>query len=178
MCNGTGARLHRTTVVRGEGEMPNDILILGEAPGMMEDREGLPFRLEAPAGGILRRALAELEMSPRLDNVVHCRPPENRLRNYPEAIVKCTELYLWDTIASVQPRVVLPMGALAGQYWFPGLKATEMSKLARVYIHEGQKYIIVGALHPSYVARGTDPQAWSSMLASLARAVKLAKEGF
>ena len=179
MCNGTGVRLHRTTVVQGEGELPNDILILGEAPGMMEDREDLPFRPDAPAGGMLRRALVELEMTPRLDNVVHCRPPENRLRNYPESIVKCTELYLPSILADCQPKVIVPMGALAGQLWFPGLKATEMSKLARVWCSpEGQKYIIVGSFHPSYVARGDDPQAWPSMLASLARAAKLAKEGF
>lgn len=177
MCNGEGIRLHRHTVVDFEGSAPNDILILGEAPGYHEDLEGLPFRPNAPAGGVLRRALTELEMTPVLDNLVHCRPPDNKLRDYPDAIATCTELWLDRALAIVQPKVIVAMGALAGGLWFPGLKATEMSKLARVVIHNGRKYIVIGSFHPSYVARGSDPTAWPSMLASLQRAASLAREG-
>lgn len=176
MCEGTGHRLHRHTICQGEGVVPNDILILGEAPGDQEDREGLPFRPTAPAGRVLHRALDELMMHPAIDNIVHCRPPNNKLRDYPDAVATCTSLYLSVILSVVQPKVIVPMGALAGGLWFPGLKATEMTKLARVCIIDGKQYVVVGAFHPSYVARGTDPTALSSMMASLGRAKQLAEE--
>ena len=174
MCDGTGSRLHRHTICQMEGTVPNDILILGEAPGDQEDREGLPFRPTAPAGRVLRKALDELGMTPAIDNIVKCRPPDNKLRDYPDAIDTCTSLYLSVVLSIVQPKVIVPMGALAGGLWFPGLKATEMTKLARVCIIDDKQYVIVGCFHPSYVARGTDPTAWPSLLASLERAKRLA----
>jgi len=176
-CNGEGLRLHRHTVVDFEGTVPNDILFLGEAPGYHEDLDGLPFRPHAPAGGVLRRALLQLDMTPVLDNIVHCRPPDNKLRDYPDAIKTCSELWLDRALAIVQPKVIVAMGALAGQLWFPGLRATEMSKLARVVVRNGIKYVVVGSFHPSYVARGSDPAAGPSMIESLRRAMMLAREG-
>lgn len=176
ICNGEGTRLHRRSVVQMEGPVPNPLLLLGEAPGFHEDLEGLPFRPHAPAGRVLRRALDELGLTPALDNIVHCRPPDNKLKNYPDAIVKCLELYLSKCLAICSPKVIVTLGALAGQTWFPGMKATEMSQTARVCVIDGRQYIIVGSLHPSYVARGTDPSAYGSMIASLKRAARLVKE--
>ena len=68
------------------------------------------------------------------------------------------------------------MGALAGQTWFPGFKAMEMQQTARAVVMDGVRYIIVGCLHPAYVARGTDPGAYGLMVASLRRAAQLVKE--
>jgi len=79
-------------------------------------------------------------------------------------------------LSLVSPRVIVPLGALAGGLWFPGMKATEMSQLARACVMDGVEYTVVGSLHPSYVARGTDPTAYGSLLASLQRANELAKE--
>ncbi len=176
ICDGEGKRLHRRSVVVSEGPIPNDILLLGEAPGYHEDLEGLPFRPHAPAGRVLRRALDELGLNPVIDNLVHCRPPDNKLKNYPDAIATCREKWLYETLSVVKPRVIVVLGALAGGTWFPGIKATAMSQMARAVVIEGRQYIIVGSFHPSYVARGTDPTAYPSILASLRRAAKLAQE--
>jgi uracil-DNA glycosylase family 4 len=125
---------------------------------------------------VLHRALDELGLAPAIDNVVHCRPPDNKLKAYPDAIVKCLELYFPKCLAICQPKVIVTMGALAGQTWFPGMKAMEMQQMARAVVMDGERYIIVGCLHPAYVARGTDPGAYGLMVASLQRAAQLVKE--
>jgi DNA polymerase len=46
-----------TQTVFGEGPARAEVMLIGEQPGLQEDREGLPF--VGPAGGMLDRALAE-----------------------------------------------------------------------------------------------------------------------
>lgn len=168
-CDGAGHRLHRNSIVWGEGPYPNPIMLLGEAPGHYEDLEGLPFRPNAPAGRVLHRALEQTGIEPYVDNLVHCRPPDNRLKDYPDAIETCTRLWLAKQIAKVQPRVIVVLGAVAAGPWMPGLRAGQIAGLAR----STDGVIICGAYHPAYVARG-DPTAWPSLVRSLLRAKELA----
>ena len=42
-CNLCNLSLYRSTIVNGEGNIPNDIIIIGEAPGFTEDKQGKPF---------------------------------------------------------------------------------------------------------------------------------------
>lgn len=46
-----------TQTVFGEGPAHAEVMLIGEQPGLQEDRDGLPF--VGPAGGMLDRALAE-----------------------------------------------------------------------------------------------------------------------
>ena len=63
----------------GVGPCPADIMIVGEAPGFNEDRQGEPF--VGAAGKLLDTLLARIGLS-RADvyitNVLKCRPPMNR----------------------------------------------------------------------------------------------------
>ena len=97
-----------------------------------------------------------------LDNLVHCRPPANRLRDYPDARSRCPDLWLWPALEAIRPRVVVAMGEAAGSLWFPVNTATEMSKLARACnwsrsssngIRQPGTYAVVGCFHPSYALR-------------------------
>jgi DNA polymerase len=45
----------RTHAVPGEGPVPADVFIIGEAPGAMEDRQGRPF--VGPSGRLLVQLL-------------------------------------------------------------------------------------------------------------------------
>lgn len=172
-CQGTGQRLHRHHVVDGEGPVPADIMFIGEAPGHYEDITGKPFRPQAAAGRVLHRALAakHLEGLVRISNVVRCRPPDNRLRDYPDAIEECKK-WLLEEIALVHPKVIVALGATAGNLWFPGASATTISTLSRAT----PDFVVTGAWHPSYVSRGTDPTAWPSLLRSIERAKLLVRE--
>ncbi len=68
-----------TNLVPGEGDPDADVVIVGEAPGASEDRQGRPF--VGAAGRLLDGLLAEAGLA-RADvfitNVVKARPPGNR----------------------------------------------------------------------------------------------------
>ena len=101
------------------GACPADVLIVGEAPGFNEDRQGEPF--VGAAGKLLDTLLARISLS-RADvfitNVLKCRPPMNRdpMPNEAEA---CSP-YLKQQVALVKPKVVLILGRHALERLLPG----------------------------------------------------------
>ncbi|TMB79848.1 MAG: uracil-DNA glycosylase [Chloroflexi bacterium] len=78
-CKNCGLHATRTQAVPGVGPCPANVMIVGEAPGFNEDRQGEPF--VGAAGKLLDTLLARIALS-RLDvyitNVLKCRPPMNR----------------------------------------------------------------------------------------------------
>jgi DNA polymerase len=94
-------------------------MIVGEAPGFNEDRQGEPF--VGAAGKLLDTLLARISLS-RADvyitNVLKCRPPMNRdpMPNEAEA---CSP-YLTEQIGLVKPKVVLILGRHALERLMPG----------------------------------------------------------
>src|SRR6266480_2218769 len=69
----------RTKVVFGAGNADADLMFVGEAPGMHEDLQGLPF--VGRAGKLLDQLLGEIGMERGeafTANVLKCRPPGNR----------------------------------------------------------------------------------------------------
>ena len=94
-------------------------MIVGEAPGFNEDRQGEPF--VGAAGKLLETLLVRIGLS-RADvyitNVLKCRPPMNRdpMPNEAEA---CSP-YLVRQLDLVQPKVVLILGRHAMERLMPG----------------------------------------------------------
>ncbi len=84
-------------------------MIVGEAPGFNEDRQGEPF--VGAAGKLLDTLLARISLS-RADvyitNVLKCRPPMNR-DPMPNEVESCSP-YLKEQLALVKPKVVLILG--------------------------------------------------------------------
>ena len=103
----------------GVGPCPANVMIVGEAPGFNEDRQGEPF--VGAAGKLLDTLLARIALS-RLDvyitNVLKCRPPMNRdpMPNEAEA---CSP-YLKQQLELVKPKVVLILGRHALERLMPG----------------------------------------------------------
>jgi len=102
----------RTTVVFGSGNADADLMFVGEAPGVNEDRQGLPF--VGQAGRLLDTLLGEIGMT-RADvfvcNVLKCRPPGNR-DPLPGEIEACQD-YLFRQLELIEPRVVCTLGNFA-----------------------------------------------------------------
>jgi len=94
-------------------------MIVGEAPGFNEDRQGEPF--VGAAGKLLGTLLARIGLS-RADvyitNVLKCRPPMNR-DPMPNEVEACAP-YLKEQLALVQPKVVLILGRHALERLMPG----------------------------------------------------------
>jgi uracil-DNA glycosylase family 4 len=94
-------------------------MIVGEAPGFNEDRQGEPF--VGAAGKLLDTLLVRIGLS-RADvyitNVLKCRPPMNRdpMPNEAEA---CSP-YLVRQLEMVRPKVVLILGRHAMERLIPG----------------------------------------------------------
>jgi uracil-DNA glycosylase len=100
----------RTRVVFGSGDPHADLMLVGEAPGFHEDRQGAPF--VGGAGALLDRLLAGIGLSRDdvyLANVLKCRPPGNR-EPFPDEVEAC-ESHLFRQIAQVSPQLVVALGS-------------------------------------------------------------------
>ena len=162
---------YRTQVVPGRGNWElADIAGIGEAPGRSEDEQGKPF--VGRAGELLEELLLEADIDPArifLDNMVKCRPPDNDLRPFPDAIAACPSRWLLPTLDAMKPKVIVAFGATAGSLWFPGKKVHELAKLARV-LEDGT--VVVGSYHPAAVFRNRSVR--ESIVESLKRARRVA----
>lgn len=103
----------RTNVVFGDGSLKADVMLIGEAPGFNEDREGKPF--VGQAGKLLNETLlraAGLERSQvYITNVVKCRPPDNREPSDDE--VEACFPYLSLQIQFIKPKLIVTLGNVA-----------------------------------------------------------------
>ena len=172
-CEACSLHQFRTQVVPGHGSIDARIALVGEAPGKDEDMEGHPF--VGRAGQLLDELLERAGIDQATiwrDNVVHCRPPNNAIREYPDAVSRCPDLWLKPTLAGLQNlRAVVTLGATAGQLWFSGKRAGEIAVLARAVCMQGPRAIrIVGSYHPAYALR-EGPWVSDSIVASLSRAL-------
>ena len=114
-----------TNIVPGEGPEAADVMIVGEAPGASEDKQGRPF--VGRAGKLLDQLLAEAGLERGdvfITNVVKARPPENR--DPTRAEVEHWMPVLEEQLALVSPRLVVPLGRHALAHFAPGTKISEV----------------------------------------------------
>ena len=114
-----------THLVPGEGDAGAAVMVVGEAPGAGEDKQGRPF--VGQAGKLLDRLLEEAGL-PRAEvyvtNVVKARPPGNRDPKAPE--VAHWMPVLERELALVAPRLVVPLGRHALAHFAPGAKVSDV----------------------------------------------------
>ena len=118
-CVKCGLHATRTQAVPGVGPCPADIMIVGEAPGFNEDRQGEPF--VGAAGKLLDTLLARIGLGRSdvyITNVLKCRPPQNR-DPMPNEAESCAP-YLVRQLAMIKPKVVLILGRHALERLLPG----------------------------------------------------------
>ena len=153
----------RTQGVFGVGNRRADWLIIGEAPGAEEDRQGEPF--VGRAGQLLNQMLRAIGL-PRetvfIANVLKSRPPGNRDPK-PDEVAACLP-YLIRQIALLQPKLMLAVGRIAAQ----NLLATDVS-LGRL---RGQVHAfgelntpLIVTYHPAYLLRtpADKRKAWEDL---------------
>ncbi|HKW73431.1 MAG TPA: uracil-DNA glycosylase [Candidatus Dormibacteraeota bacterium] len=144
-CKNCGLHATRTQAVPGVGPCPANVMIVGEAPGFNEDRQGEPF--VGAAGKLLDTLLARIGMS-RADvyitNVLKCRPPMNR-DPMPNEVEACSP-YLKQQLDLVQPKVVLILGRHALERLMPGQGS--ISRLHGSLIRRGE-VAYVPLYHPA-----------------------------
>lgn len=105
----------RKNPVPGEGFLKAKIMLIGEAPGAQEDKNGYPFC--GKAGKILDELLDSVGIKRKkiyITNILKCRPPQNRgpEKNEIEACVS----YLEKQIEIIQPGVICTLGNYSTAY--------------------------------------------------------------
>jgi DNA polymerase len=153
----TLCELHRgrTKSVFGVGRTDADLLVIGEAPGADEDRQGEPF--VGRAGRLLNAMLAAIGLAREdvfIANILKCRPPNNRDPR-PDEVARCTP-YLERQIELVAPRAVLAVGRIAAQHLLQSDRAIGRLR-GRVLSFGSASTPIVVTYHPAYLLRS--PQA-------------------
>jgi DNA polymerase len=175
-CTRCGLSSSRQCAVPGMGDGQPDWLIVGEAPGEEEDRQGLPF--VGRAGQLLDRMLAAMDLTRHhkvyVANVIKCRPPMNRNPD-PVEIAACSP-YLLRQIQLLRPRMVLAMGRFAAQTLLieggvmprEAIRQMPLGKL-RGAVHRaqlgGQELPVVVTYHPAYLLRSPaeKAKAWADL---------------
>lgn len=173
-CTACGLCQGRRHAVFGMGARPARWMVVGEAPGEQEDRQGLPF--VGRSGQLLDAMLAAVGMSREKDvfiaNVIKCRPPGNR-NPKPEEIAACSP-YLKRQIELVQPERILVLGRFAAQTLL-GTDATIGSLRGRQHVwtsDDGLQIPVVVSYHPAYLLRSPaeKARAWQDLRLAVALA--------
>jgi len=167
-CEACGLCKGRRNAVFGHGGQPTRWLVVGEAPGEQEDRQGQPF--VGRSGQLLDAMLSAVSMSRERDvfitNVIKCRPPGNR-NPKPEEIAACSP-YLMRQIALLKPQRILVLGRFAAQTLL-GTEATIGNLRGRMHslqTDEGRSIPVVVSYHPAYLLRSPaeKARAWQDLL--------------
>lgn len=107
----------RTQIVFSQGNPHAKLIVVGDAPGPLEDAAGQPF--QGDAGLLLDKMLGAIGLTRAevwLTTLTLCRPPLDGVVSA-EAIVACSP-YLRTQIEAIRPHAVLLMGEAAAQFLF------------------------------------------------------------
>ncbi len=144
------------------------VMIVGEAPGREEDREGRPF--VGRAGQLLDRMFAAIGLSRRdgglyLTNVLPWRPPQNREPTTEE--IAMLQPFLARHVALADPDCLVVMGNISAQAL---LGRRGILKL-RGQWSEAEGRPALPMVHPAYLLRNpaAKREAWSDLQALQAR---------
>ena len=183
-CQACDLYRHATQTVFGRGAADARMLLLGEQPGDQEDKAGEPF--VGPAGRILEKAVAEAGL--RRDDVYVTNAVKHfkwtakgkrRIHQRPSASeVAACQQWLTAELATVDPAVIVVLGATAGQALF-GSKFRVGTARGQVLDLDGRA--VVATIHPSAVLRVREPadreKEYAGLVADLRRAVEVMGEG-
>ena len=160
-CTACALCQNRTQTVFGVGHEHAHWMIVGEAPGEQEDRQGEPF--VGKSGQLLDNMLravrltrgeAEPARQVYIANTLKCRPPGNR--NPAPAELAACEGFLIRQVQLVQPKIILAMGAYAVQSL---LRSKEPVGRLRGRVHHYQGVPLIVTYHPAYLLRNMEDKA-------------------
>lgn len=151
VCEACSLAASRTQTVFGTGDSQAEWLIIGEAPGQEEDKQGKPF--VGKAGQLLTsmlRALGYAREQVFIANILKCRPPNNR-DPQPEEVNACAS-FLNKQIELIQPKVILCVGRIAAQNLLQ--IDTPIGKMrGNQYTHPSFEIPVLVTYHPAYLLR-------------------------
>jgi DNA polymerase len=173
--DGCGLKLRATQLVFADGNPQADIMLIGEAPGAEEDRQGKPF--VGKSGQLLDRMLAAIGLDRSkvyIANTVPWRPPGNRAPT-PEETALCLP-FLRRQVELVAPKLVMTLGGPAMQAVFGTTSGIikMRGKWSDIAIGDHQ-VAAIPTLHPAYLLRNpaAKHEAWQDLLSLKMKAVEI-----
>lgn len=161
----TSCELHssRTQTVFGIGNPDADLMVIGEAPGADEDRQGEPF--VGRAGQLLTAMLEAIGLKRDqvyIANILKCRPPGNR--NPSLAEVACCLPYLERQVALVRPRLILSVGAVSAHNLLGSTESVGRLR-GQVHAYGAEAVPLLVTYHPAYLLRqpAEKAKAWQDL---------------
>ena len=152
---------HSKKIVLGDGNINSPIMLIGEAPGIEEDKTGLTFMGEV--GNLLKKMLIAINI--KKENIystyaVNFRPPEDRKPTSVE--IKKYSQFLQNHISIIKPKIIILMGSTAMES-LTGLNSkitTERGKWKEVII-KNTSYNVIITFNPSYLLRVPENKKYS-----------------
>ncbi len=181
---GLALRDTATNLVFADGNPAAPLMLIGEAPGAEEDREGKPF--VGASGKLLDRMLATIGLDRRgegagsfyVTNILVWRPPGNR--NPTDSEVALSMPFLRRHIALVRPKLILMLGAVAVRSLTGAREGITRlrGRWFEVPVQGAGEVPGLATLHPAYLLRnpGAKKDAWADLVALRERLDALRQE--
>ncbi|QEK37904.1 uracil-DNA glycosylase [Candidatus Cytomitobacter indipagum] len=153
---------YATTMVFSDGNSESPLMLIGEAPGQEEDKQGKPFVGES--GKLLESMLNAAKIYRKnyyITNIVPWRPPENRAPTTEE--IKIMRPYILNHIEIINPKIVILIGSTSYKAVMNQVKAITTVR-GEFIDHNNRLYIPI--FHPSYLLRSPSKKKdmWRDML--------------
>jgi len=140
-------------LILGDGNINSLIMLIGEAPGIEEEKSGLTFKGEV--GELLKKMLIAINI--KKENIystyaVNFRPPQDRKPTSVE--IKRYSLYLQRHISIIKPKIIILMGSTAMEA-LTGLNnkiSIERGKWKEAIV-KNTSYNVIITFNPSYLLR-------------------------
>ena len=148
-------------IVLGEGNIDSPIMLIGEAPGEIEDKVGNPFKGEI--GELLDKMLIAINIKRQniyTSYAINFRPPEDRKPTSPE--IKRYSNFLKEHISIIDPKIIILMGSTAMQA-VTGINekiSSERGKWKEIILNNNT-YPLMITFNPSYLIRYPDNKKYS-----------------
>ncbi len=147
----------RSNVVFGSGSLLAKLMLVGEAPGENEDKQGKPF--VGRAGQLLQSLLRSIHLDREqifITNILKCRPPHNR-DPLPSEVAQCTNL-LKAQIEIIKPHFLVAVGRIAAQFLLNS--GASMKQLREKWlVHPETNTPLLVTYHPAYLLRSPQEKA-------------------
>ena len=148
-------------IVLGDGDINSPIMLIGEAPGIKEDKSGMPFKGEI--GELLNKMLLAIKIKREniyCSYVINFRPPEDRKPTSIE--IKRYSVFLKEHMSIINPKIVILMGSSAMEA-VTGINtkiSAERGKWKEVIL-KNKTYPIMITFSPSYLIRFPENKKYS-----------------
>jgi DNA polymerase len=171
--DGISLRKTATNLVFADGNPKAKVMLVGEAPGADEDRQGLPF--VGVSGQLLDRMMAAIGLDRTtfyITNVCFWRPPGNRKPT--EAELAAQQPFVIRHIELIRPEVLVMVGGSSAQMLLGTSEGiTRLRGRWFEYRSDGLEKPIpaLPLFHPAYLLRqpGLKREAWRDLLKLRAR---------